>query len=348
MLSDRKISSLKTLNKMISDGGGLYLRVSHHGTKSFVYRQKQNGKTSYVTIGLYPSVTLQDARRRVSELQGRVTDFTVKYAVSEYFKALDYLRPEQVKERLDRDVVPVLGDKRLSVVTQADITGCLQKIVDRGSPVQANRTLADIKHVFRFAYEKGWISSDPSERIVRRVVGGREKSKTIVLSDDQIQCLVQEMHKERFERRTRIAFGVLLLTGQRASEVLGIQPSEIQGHWWTIPAERTKSKRPQKVYLTYLVRKMLQAIQHQLGGDHRTLSRALLRMGVGYTPHDLRRTFASRCPAPPHVIEKCLNHQMEGVMSVYNHAEYLPERRKAWLAWSRYVLRLLRHEDRHP
>ncbi len=49
-----------------------------------------------------------------------------------------------------------------------------------------------------------------------------------------------------------------------------------------------------------------------------------------YTPHDLRRTMATRLSdlgVMPHVIEKMLNHQMEGVMAVYNRAEYLEERK---------------------
>jgi len=59
-----------------------------------------------------------------------------------------------------------------------------------------------------------------------------------------------------------------------------------------------------------------------------------------FTPHDLRRTMASRMGdmgVAPHVIEKCLNHALEGVLAVYQRAEWLPERRAALEAWGRKI-----------
>lgn len=65
-------------------------------------------------------------------------------------------------------------------------------------------------------------------------------------------------------------------------------------------------------------------------------SGALLLSGGEWTPHDLRRTMASRMQdmkVPPHVIEKCLNHRLEGILAVYQTAELLDERRAAFDAW---------------
>ena len=82
--------------------------------------------------------------------------------------------------------------------------------------------------------------------------------------------------------------------------------------------------------------------------DHRVLSHALRRLEQQFTPHDLRRTFASRLSdlgVMPHVIEKMLNHKMEGVMAVYNRAEYWSERVEAQKVWDR-KLRELRKKGR--
>lgn len=348
MLSDKQIKALKPLGKdqLLSDGGGLYVRMSKHGTRTFIYRSREGGTARYLTLGEYPHMTLAEARGKVSELQGkRLTGVTVSDAIGAFLVALEreYEHPEQVKRRLETDIIPHLGDKRLVSVTTADVSEVLQKICDRGSPVSANRTLADIKHVFQYAYGKGWVSSDPTIRITRKVVGGREKSREVVLSDDQLKDLIQVMRTDRFEVRTRVAVLVILLTGCRASEVLGIQKEEVEGRWWTIPKERTKNKKPHKVYLTYPARILLRGVEYVLGGDHRTLSKALRRYSGEFTPHDLRRTFSTKLNengTPPHVVEKCLNHQFTGVMSVYNRAEYLPERREAWTKWARILLAL--------
>jgi integrase len=55
-----------------------------------------------------------------------------------------------------------------------------------------------------------------------------------------------------------------------------------------------------------------------------------------FTPHDLRRSMATQLAergVQPHIIEKMLNHRMEGVWAVYNRYEYLPERQAAWRMW---------------
>jgi Arm DNA-binding domain len=56
MLSDKQVKALKSTGKDVfkSDGGGLYLRVSIHGTKTFIYRKKSNGITRYTTVGECP------------------------------------------------------------------------------------------------------------------------------------------------------------------------------------------------------------------------------------------------------------------------------------------------------
>jgi len=350
MLTDRGVKALQGVNKMIADSGGLYLRLSRHGTKSFVYRTSVGGKTKYVSLGTYPNVSLADAREKAKTLQGHVIgDRDVSFAVSEYLKSLRgvYEHPEQVKQRLEKDVVPFLGKKRLTLVTADDLTGTLQRIVDRGARVSANRTLADVRHLFQFCYQKGWVQNDVSARITRKVVGGPESSREVVLTDKEIQDLVKVMRSDRFEVRTRIATLVLLVTGQRSTEVLGISKDEVQGHWWTIPAERTKNGKAQKVYLSHLALWLLRKVDFNLGGDHRTLSRAFKRMGVRYIPRDLRRSVATKMSdlsVMPHVIEKVLNHTMEGVMAVYNRAEFLPEKKEAWRLWSCRLLMIVHHD----
>jgi integrase len=81
--------------------------------------------------------------------------------------------------------------------------------------------------------------------------------------------------------------------------------------------------------------------------DGQTLARVPARLKLGWTPHDLRRTMATHMAdmgVMPHVIEKCLNHKMAGVMAVYNRAEYAAEKKAAWQLWQRKLLRLRKKE----
>jgi integrase len=149
-----------------------------------------------------------------------------------------------------------------------------------------------------------------------------------------------------------------MTTGQRPSEVLGIRDTEVSRAWWAIPAERTKARRAHTVYLAPQARWLLKTAFRRYGRDpfkgvkHQVLAKAVSRLGLGFTPHDLRRTMSTRLAdlgVQPYIIEKMLNHQMEGVWAVYNRAEYLPERREAWRLWGRTLANLrrrARREDR--
>lgn len=70
---------------------------------------------------------------------------------------------------------------------------------------------------------------------------------------------------------------------------------------------------------------------------------ALMLAGGRWTPHDLRRTMASRMQdlgVAPHVIEKCLNHALEGIAATYQTSDLFPERREAFERWGAELDRL--------
>lgn len=354
MLTDKQIRGIKPTAKhqFIPDIGGVYLRVHPSGKKQFLYRSRVGGKARYVIIGDYPEVSLLTARLRASTIDlGDKNVVSVDNLFDAFYKHLttQYKNPGLVKAKYDKDIKPVLGAKDVKSVTRADISDVLQAIIDRGSNVMANRTLADIKHMFRFAVERGWVDHNPAELLTRKSVGGKEVSRDKVLSRDEIVKVIQFCLTPRFDYKTRLAVWVMLLTGQRATEVLGIQTGEVRGVWWNIPKERTKAKRATKVYLSPQSRAALALADGTFGSDHRVLSKAFKRMEFDFTPHDLRRTMATYLAdmgVAPHVIERMLNHQMGGVMAVYNRAEYLTERREAWRLWGRYLSKLRREVRR--
>lgn len=48
--------------RMMLDGEGLYLKITHSGVKTFVYRFTLKGRTRDLTLGTYPAMSLKDAR----------------------------------------------------------------------------------------------------------------------------------------------------------------------------------------------------------------------------------------------------------------------------------------------
>lgn len=363
-LNARRLESLVGTGKVeyLSDGDGLYLKLSANGTKTWFLRAQASRKRSWIYLGRFPALSLLEARNKAAQRRalGAQAVRTVEDAWKIYLPYLRraYKRHDELQRRYEKDLIGSLGPRRLSDVTRADVAEVLQRVVDRGSLVLANRVLADAKRLFSFCVEKGWITSSPASLITRRSVGGRERSKELAMEMLELaEFILKLKYTPRMLLRTRLALGLVALTGQRPTEVLDFDQTEIAGSMWTIPAERTKPKREQKVYLSPQARHLFRlAVRHfgrkpWRGMTHNTLSKAMHRLELPrpFTTHDLRRTMATRLSdlgVAPHIIEKMLNHRMKGVWAIYNRAEYLPERREAWRLWGRHLAKLRRQNEK--
>ena len=136
---------------------------------------------------------------------------------------------------------------------------------------------------------------------------------------------------------------------------------------WTIPAARTKTNIVMLIHLCELTQHVLLELKNTFpaefvicGSDgksalsDRALPKAVLRfqdrLGIEqWTPHDLRRTFATQLgeslQIDPVVIEKCLGHKMPKIMATYNKNEMLPQRKEALELWGRRIESLISDKD---
>jgi integrase len=343
MLAERAVRSAKATDKdlFLADGKGLYLRVSKTGTKTFLHKDQRGGKTTWTTLGHYPAMGLADAREALAKRKSGRHTTTVKAAFNAYYRHLQtqFRDPEQTERMFRKDLLPEYGEHQISELTRANITALLQGVVDRGSPVMANRMLTQFKRFLDYCEDKGWIDSNPLEKVKRRNIGGKEVARGRNLSWDEIETLVKSLFTPLFTPGTAWVLYGCLLTGCRASEVLDMSTFGV--------ILDTKSGRAHKVPLSIHVRHWLRCRPAELPKDHRVLSHALRRLHQTFTPHDLRRTYATRLAdleVAPHVIEKLLNHQMVGVMAVYNRADYWPERLAAQKLWCRKLRELRKKE----
>ena len=76
-LSERRIRDLKPVgakDRWLGDGNGLYLRVRASGSKTFAYRFKKNYQPHVETLGTWPAMSLEHARRIVQSRKRQVVD----------------------------------------------------------------------------------------------------------------------------------------------------------------------------------------------------------------------------------------------------------------------------------
>jgi hypothetical protein len=160
---------------------GLRLRVSPGGAKTFVWLYRDGKTTRRVTIGQYGDrdgqITLAKARKKVVELKDNLRAGIKPHAsgegtpktVTELFEAFYKRRilnirkrPDIIRQVLDHDIIPIIGNRRLSTITTTTLVGVVDKVVDRGAKAHAGRVLSTIKQAFKWAQVRGYVELSPA------------------------------------------------------------------------------------------------------------------------------------------------------------------------------------------
>jgi integrase len=268
-------------------------------------------------------------------------------------------KPQQIKQQIDADIIPLLGNMALDKIQTIDIAKALDMIVARGAPIHANRVLSTIKQAFNYGVSRGSLQYNLAGNIRARDIGGTEKPRERFLTMDEIKkiWLFLDSDKNQMPLHTKSAIKIMLLTGVRTSELRLAQWEELnlEDSLWTIPAEHCKGGETLKIHLSPQVKTILKELKEVCDTGHviygadnskpltenalsRAIKRIQKRVGIPqWTTHDLRRTFATQLGETlridPVVIEKCLGHKMPRIMATYNRNEILPERKEALNQW---------------
>jgi len=172
--------------KKLFDGGGLYIEIAPAGGKWWRLKYRFNGKEKRLSLGVYPEVSLKDARDRRDEARRLLAhdidpsenrkamraakversgnsfeiiarEWFVKYAPTWCARHAD-----RIIRRLDRDIFPWIGGSPVTDITSAQLLRVVQRIEQRGAPDTARRALGNCGCVFRYAIATGRAEHDPS------------------------------------------------------------------------------------------------------------------------------------------------------------------------------------------
>ncbi len=389
--TDSKIKNLKPQSKRRiawEDGGTcLGLRITPTGKKSFVYMYRYDSRPRMMTLGRYPVLTLADARVDLAKAKALLakgqdpgTLFlqvkadhqgtpTVSHLAAEFIaKRSQNKKAWQEEQRiLEKDVLPKWKHRKAQDIKRRDAIVLLDRIVERGSPIMANRTLGVLNRMFNFGIRRAILESNPCTIIERP---GEESPRDRVLSSEEIKNFWINIDKCRMSNGTKLALKFLLVCLQRKSEVAQAEwvDFDINSGWWNIPKEKTKNKLSHRVYLSNTAIELLKKIK-ELSGDSiylfpsprpdrnkpitpRSLSQALLKnlntlKIEQFAPHDLRRSGSSHMTGngiPRETVQKILNHVERGVTKVYDRYSYDQEKKNAMTKWGRILNRIITGE----
>jgi len=334
----------------LNDGNGLYLKI-RKASKTWIIRRKREGKMRVTTLGNYPDIPLKEARNNAatSDKKRHPSSVTVGELADEYRAIIerDNKRPALTTGYLDRGLPQSLKKMRVADVVRTDLVLAIKEYTPRNAKRPGERARdafrGILRQMFGLAVELGYRDDNPADQITARVTGYKQVDRDRVLTDKEIMLLWHDPSKN-----ARIC-RFLLLTGVRIGEAQKAAPWAAKGTRWDIPAHFSKNNDPHWVYLTDTAKAQLKAGPFE---NTPTAVQAWLRrwcdkrkIDPRFTPHDLRRTVSTRlndAGVEPYVVEKLLNHRMQGVMAVFNRAEYEDQRIDAYKKLEQIILEVVK------
>jgi integrase len=278
-LTELKCKNTKPAGKpyKLSDSGGMYLEIMPNGSKYWRLKYRINGKEKRLALGVYPEVSLSDARegrdkarkilkdgidpshakqeqKRFQRLNAANTFEIIAREWHEHIKARwteGYAK--ELLNRLEKDVFPALGNRPIASITAPQILDTVRKIESRGAHEIARRTLQCLGQIFRYAVVTSRAESDPT-RDLKGALKPFKKGHYAALEVKDLPEFLQKLERNeaRLFPQTLRAINLLMLTFVRTGEMINATWDEfdLKNAMWTIPAARMKMRRDHIVPLS--------------------------------------------------------------------------------------------------
>lgn len=291
-LTDTKIRNAKPKEKpyKLMDELGLYLLVSVGGSKLWRFRFWLHGKEGLFSIGLYPEISLAEARVERDRARGLVKKglhpvrerktehLRQAFAANNTFEAIARewieqksvkwaeVRRKRVKRTLEKEVFPDLGAVPIKEISSARLLPILQEIAKRPAPVTALLVQELCSGVFRYAILTMRAENDPTYAL-RGVIERPRVQHKKPLDKKDIPILVGKLGKYGGSPVTVAALHLLMLTFVRPGEIRQAkwEDFDLAAAEWRIPAPIMKMREMHIVPLSKQAVKILKALQRLTG-----------------------------------------------------------------------------------
>jgi integrase len=392
-LTDTAVKNLKKGHQK-ADGQGLYIVVSQIGTKYWKFREPE-GSRKLRTIGEYPQMSLAEAREAVLgyrktfseginpflKINSASTDDETEKNERSFQEVFDEFCQMKTAKRGEFDgewtygtykkhnqifkkhVFPVIGDKRFSLITKADLVTVLELILEKGTDSNFRKVRSVFNMLFAWGESREYTDLDYARLVSNKAFRKLkpEKNYKHIASRDEFEELVPKVVKIRSTYIVNRALNLELHIFLRPIEIVKLHWSDVD---WekkqiNIPASRMKMERdfivPMSSQVITLLKEVYEVTGHSdyvfLSGyrsgskDHisrDSLSNALRNNGINETStHGFRHAASSLLrdviKAEGDLVELQLSHERKSVEKVYNKSKRLDERRLMMQKWSDYI-----------
>ncbi|KLU14912.1 MULTISPECIES: tyrosine-type recombinase/integrase [Xenorhabdus] len=291
-LTDLVIKRAKPKEKAytLADGNGLSLLVDTNGSKGWRYRYQFAGKTKMLSLGVYPVVTLMEARTKRDEARKLVANginpsdvrkaekISAANLIENTFKNITFEWYEKRKDRwsasyakemmetFEKEVFPYIGNRPIAEIKPMELMAVLSRLYDRGANEKLKKVRQRCGEVWRYAIVTGRAEYNPAPDLVSAFIPHKKSHYSFLVVD--------ELH-EFYKALNAYIGSFIVKMGMRLQTIIGVRPGELRtAEWseidldkavWEISAEKMKMRRPHIVPLSRQALDILEQIKPMTG-----------------------------------------------------------------------------------
>lgn len=303
-LTDTKVRAAKPDEKAytLTDSDGLFLYIHPNGSKYWRFRFRFGGKQHLMAFGVYPEISLADARERRDAARKQVAlgidprelkkelkeeqkkEFNTFEKVARDWHATNKkwseVHSHRVLKSLEDNIFAAIGKRNIAELKTRDLLEPIKAVEMSGRLEVAARLQQRVTGIMRYAVQSGLIDYNPAQDMAGAVATGKRVHRA-ALELKRLPELLQRIDDYKGRPLTKLAVKLILLVFIRSSELRFARWDEIDfdNAMWTIPAEREAiegvkhSHRGSKMRTPHLVPLSRQAIEvlkqiYQFSGNH--------------------------------------------------------------------------------
>ena len=269
-----------------ADGGGMYLLVKPSG-KYWRMDYRFAGKRKTLALGVYPAVTLAQARKRRDDAKALLADGqdpnvakreqkiakqtsagnTFEKITEQWLKATAAERKENTQQKVEnwlrKDVLPMLGKQPIALLGPRDVLAVARKMEGRGAIDSSKRVVQICGQIFRYAVAEGSAERDVTQDLRGALQKAERRHYAAITEPSQLALLLRAIDGYMGHIYSRTALKLTPLVFVRPGELRTAEWSEIdfEAAEWRIPAAKMKMANDHVVPLSTQAVELLREVQ---------------------------------------------------------------------------------------
>ena len=279
-LTDNQIknSRVKDKNLYLRDGNGLVLIVRKNNIKNwaFKYISPTTNRENSMSLGSYPSVSLDEARSkrdeyikllkqkidpqiyRNSEQQKQLDKqrTTFKYVMNEWYNSsyCKKLKPRTLlkkRQSLEKHIVPFIGNIPIQEITPIMVIELLKPLEQEKKFETLHRLIQRINEIMNYSINVGYMDINKLNK-VHMIFESQQTKHLLSIRPEELPEFMKALSKAQIKPCTKLLIEFQLLTLARPIEAVQVEWSEIDfvKRIWTVPEEKIKKNREHLVPLS--------------------------------------------------------------------------------------------------